>query len=209
MFQFDRRQFIKSGIATVTATAVPFAVEGAQSRSGAAFTAGFGKADITPDRPVPTIYSEHNGQLISVVMDRIHARTTYIRNVDEQVVIVSCDLLGLPTWFTDAAKDDLAKLGIPQDRVAINCSHTHTAPQIIFLRGIESTDDAYNNFVKDRIVQSVKDAIADAEPSTIGFGRIDAPLNVNRVQIGRLNKVNSLDTPSGPSGRYTNRCTSR
>ncbi len=197
MFQFDRRHFIKSGIATAAVTAVPFVAEGARSESGTTFIAGFGKADITPDRPVPTIYTKQNAPLISVIIDPIHARTTYMNKGDEKVVIVSCDLLALPTWFTDAVKDDLAQLGIPQDRVAINCSHTHTAPQIIFLRAIESTDDAYNNFVKDRIVQSVKDAMADAEPATIGFGKIDAPLNVNRLRIGRLNDVNSLDTPSG------------
>ena len=200
MFRSDRRTFIKSVVATAAAMAIPGAAEAAQFRlfgqksNGAGFAAGFGKADITPDRPVPTIWDSS----VATVMDPIHVRTTYFRSGGEQVVIVSCDLLGLPTWFTDTVKDDLTKFGIPQDRVAINCSHTHTAPQIIFFRGTESTDDAYNNFVKDRIVESVKDAMADSEPSTVGFGRIDAPLNVNRVQIGRLNKVNSLDTPSGP-----------
>ncbi len=201
MLQFDRRTFIKSGIATA-AMAVPIAAEAAEAAGfrlsgpksdSSGFAAGFGKADITPDRPVPTIWDSS----VATVMDPIHLRTTYFRSGGEQVVIVSCDLLALPTWFTDAVKDDLTKLGVPQDRVAINCSHTHTAPQIIFFRGTESTDDAYNNFVKERLVQSVKEAMADAEPATIGFGKIDAPLNVNRVQIGRLNQVNTLETPSG------------
>lgn len=196
MFQFNRRQFVKSGIAMVAATSVPFVAEGVR-RGRHTFIAGFGKADITPDRPVPTIYTPLGGPPISAILDPIHVRTSYFNNGNEQVVIVSCDLLALPTWFTEAVKNDLANFGIPQDHVAINCSHTHTAPQIIFLRGIESTDDAYNTFAKDRIVQSVKDAMADAEPATIGFGTIDAPLNVNRIEVGRLDQVNSLNFRSG------------
>ena len=108
MFQFDRRHFIKSGIATAAVTAVPFVAEGAsRSESGTTFIAGFGKADITPDRPVPTIYTKQNAPLISMIIDPIHARTTYMNKGDEKVVIVSviCSLFppGLPmrskmTW---------------------------------------------------------------------------------------------------------------
>ncbi|HWB86443.1 MAG TPA: neutral/alkaline non-lysosomal ceramidase N-terminal domain-containing protein [Bryobacteraceae bacterium] len=201
MLRLNRRDFLESGLAAAAAAVAPFTARAAQSGrpgpKGKGFIAGFGKADITPSRPEPTNYSEPKVGPIGAIMDHVHVRTTYLGKGDEQAVLVSCDLLGLPTWFTDAVKSDLAKLGIPPDRVAITCSHDHTAPQILFFRGIGQTDDTYNEFAKERIVQSVRDAMADAEPAAIGFGAIDAPLNVNRVQIGRLLKVNSLDTPSG------------
>ncbi len=161
--------------------------------------AGFGKADISPNHPVATIYTRSDpAKRTGKIADRLYARTTYLSCGAQQVAIISCDLLGVDGDFCSRLRRRISAFGIPEANIAINSSHTHTSPQTIFLRGVLMADDEYMQMLGERVVESVKAAMGSAEKALIGYGTVETNLNVNRIKIGRLRDINDLDAPSGP-----------
>lgn len=160
--------------------------------------AGFGKGNITPDRPVPTIWTRIGKEpTTDHIIDSLYVRTTYFKLGTEQIALISCDNIGLMTDFAESVKEEIETLGIPKDRVTINCSHAHTTPQTFFYRGTELADARYMNLVKKQILYSVRRAMEHPEPAAIGYGTFRTDLNVNRIEVGRISVINSLDAPSG------------
>lgn len=161
--------------------------------------AGFGRADISPDDPVATIYTRKDpAKRTSRIVAPLYARTTYLSCGDQQIAIISCDLLGLDGTFCSTLRRRISAFGIPEHCIAINCSHTHTAPQTFFLRNVLMADDEYMQKLGERIVKSVKAAMGRVEKASIGYGTVETNLNVNRIKIGRLRDINDLNAPSGP-----------
>jgi hypothetical protein len=160
---------------------------------------GFGKANISPEWPVATIYTQSDPEKrTDNIVDPIWARSTYLSCGGRQAVLISCDLLGLDGEFCNSLRHRIAALGVPGECVTVNCSHTHTSPQTFFLREVLLAGDEYMQMLGDRIVESVQAAMDGAERASVGYGTINTQLNVNRTRNGRLRDVNDLDAPSGP-----------
>ncbi len=63
------------------------------------------------------------------VRDPLQARALAMRSGETELLLISCDLVGLPRSMTDAVRAEIAvALGLAEDAVMISCTHTHSGP---------------------------------------------------------------------------------
>jgi neutral ceramidase len=78
-----------------------------------------------------------------------------------KVVIVACDILMITREYLDPVKAEITKeLGIPAERILINCTHTHHAPSTVLVHGY-GPDDKFCRRVQSAIIRAVKQGNAN------------------------------------------------
>src|SRR5690606_14472658 len=146
--------FILSGIAS-----------GLHSQS--LIVAGTWAENITP----PVGFPHYRGYSTGI-HDSLYARTLYLRQGDQQIAIVECDLLWISREVSSQTRLRISgELGIPFTHVLIAGTHSHTSPaydwDILELNehlrtGQVSTEVEkgveYTDWLSDKIVASVKKA---------------------------------------------------
>lgn len=154
--------------------------------------AGFSAADITP--PVGAAlngFIARSGASTGIDT-RLEARCLCLASGEQQVLLVSLDLLGLDAGTADGLVTGTAdRLGIPPDNVVVSCTHTHSGPMTVRLRGLGPADERYLEWICERVIAASADAAEKLRPVRSRWGR--APL-----QIG-CNRRRRIDTPDGPS----------
>ncbi|MBQ7320889.1 MAG: hypothetical protein IJW99_02210 [Clostridia bacterium] len=92
---------------------------------------GFADAIITPSHP-SALYLDGYGFRVHPaegVRDDLHAKVCAIMDGDDTYLIFSLDLVGLRSRTYELVADQITSLtGIPRDRIALTCIHTHAAP---------------------------------------------------------------------------------
>lgn len=132
------------------------------------FRAGAFKTIITPPlvegRPVYMAGFGHN-RVAKSVHDDLYARCLAFSAGSKPLVVCEADLIGL---FLDDVLRVRAK--VPEADVVVASTHVHEGPDTMGLwgpaAGHSGIDDAYNNFVVDRIAEAAKGALAALEPAT-------------------------------------------
>lgn len=90
---------------------------------------------------------------------------------DGKIAIVACDVLMMNRDLLDPVCERIEReIGIPRERVLINCTHTHHAPSTVRVHGYDRVP-AFCEEVQRKIVAAVKDANAriSKEPCTLAF----------------------------------------
>src|SRR5690606_1929255 len=166
---------------------------------------GWAKTDITPDKPV-LIRGQFHARLSEGTMDPITATALAIESTKagktSQVVMVSCDLIGIADDLRDRVRELLKDLSptLNGTDIMINGTHTHAAP-------LTSTDDAdvesrygislemmapgvdamspaeYSEFAAHRIAEAVRNAWSSRKKGGISFGLSTAVIGHNRLQV--------------------------
>jgi hypothetical protein len=96
--------------------------------AAAEFKAGVAVVDITPPKGY-RMSGYFNERLNTGVKDALHAKAIVLRQGNEQAAIVFCDLIGIPAEVSNKARKLAGeKSGIPQENMAIACTHSHTGP---------------------------------------------------------------------------------
>lgn len=89
------------------------------------FSVGYARRDMTPEMPIPT----YDGTVARSVYDPVQMTCTAICDGEDVFLLISLDLRGCPTSLTDASAKIIEKnFGIPKERVFLNATHTHSAP---------------------------------------------------------------------------------
>jgi len=163
---------------------------------------GWASADLTPDQPVQ-ISGQFHARVSEGVLDPVTATALALSAGDEgpssAVVLVSCDVVGIPDGLRQAVRQRVAA-AIPQLDplcVCLNATHTHTAPEVRqdsdYLQlggGISSTGMCvelptmapadYVAFAAERIAAAVASAWRNRRPGSIGYGLGQAVVGHNR-----------------------------
>ena len=167
--------------------------------------AGAAKVDITPDYPVRL--SGYGGRRTEFegVEQRIFAKALALRAGDGPfAVVLTVDNCGVPGHVRDEVARRLkAKAGVPDERIAVCSSHTHSAPM---LGGVLSTlfsadvpDDhadriaRYTRETTDKLEQVALSAIASAKPCDLAWANGEVSFAMNRrfpTPTGFANKPN-------------------
>ncbi len=130
--------------------------------------------------------------------DPLMARAVLLDDGQQRVAIVSCDLLG---WAPDAARSMRRRIGeggaAPAGHVLISCTHTHSGPASMPLRGVMGyLDEAWLAAAQTRIVDLVgglasrlvraKLSWATTTANGVGYNRQDQahPTDEQVVAIG-------------------------
>ena len=128
---------------------------------------GVASSTITPflDNPLVGYYYP---RMPDGVHDDLHAKTLVIDDGHEQVVLVACDLVGIPRQPVDEARQLIAaRLKIPADHVLISATHTHTGPEPI---------PAYVTNLAHWIADSVVTAEGKKMPATLSVAVEQEPV---------------------------------
>jgi len=138
--------------------------------------AGAAVIDITPPLEVGLLTSSVKGlfEPFESVRTPLKARVLVLRNRVDTVAIVCLDLLALNDTSVggwDAFKSGISN-GLPVDKVILNCTHTHNAPESVALSGLYLTD-VYKNWLKalqSKIHGAIDKAVAKLQPCRVFFG---------------------------------------
>ena len=93
------------------------------------FRIGWAEVDITPDKKV-SLVGQFAERISEYVEKPLTATALAMATGDEQVVMCSCDLVGVSYGLRDAVRGKLADNGLGLDpmKVIISAIHTHTGP---------------------------------------------------------------------------------
>ncbi|MEZ6048960.1 MAG: neutral/alkaline non-lysosomal ceramidase N-terminal domain-containing protein [Planctomycetaceae bacterium] len=157
---------------------------------------GWSMVDITPPEKVALVGQKHK-RISEGVMDPLRATVLALETVKEsgsldQVVFVSCDLIGIRKQteleVQTALKDRLP--GLDSQKVFLNATHTHTAPQQVdnSFRGLYDvsqdegvwTANEYRQFLVEKIVSAVIEAWEGRQPGGFSWGLGHAAVGHNR-----------------------------
>ncbi len=134
-----------------------------------AFRAGAVKVNITPPLGLE-IAGSMRATLGLDVEDELHARALVLDDGAGKLAFVVCDSCAIADEVVAEAKRNIARhTGIPEERVLISATHSHSAPAAARLFQ-SRPDGGYQQFLAVRISDAVRRAAARLEPARIGWG---------------------------------------
>lgn len=154
--------------------------------------AGYGEKMITPPLGVELSgYGYYLNRRAESVGDHLKARALWLNRGAENVLLISCDLLGFTVAFTDAVRRSLAAdLALPAEHVLLACTHTHTGPATMPLESCGSMDPEYMEKLPAMIGAAALAARADCRPASArALFETVTPIGYNR----RLRNFERID----------------
>ena len=154
---------------------------------------GASKADITPAPELMEHLAALGNRQIAGVIDRIYLRVIAVGDGDNTVLLITCDLDKVP-GPDENIKAISEATGITEDAIFQVSIHTHTAPIAgyrpdegpNFLErkpvDVQEASAVYETFVREKMVEASKNAVAAMVPAKMGYAKGECFLNVNRVQ---------------------------
>ncbi len=148
--------------------------------------AGAGRASILPRGPVELSGWLRLRRQAAGVHDPIWARTLVMESsAGNRVVLVSLDLLGTPVAFARKLRWAVGKVACTDPQaVLIACTHTHSAPAVLHLRGCGTPSAAYLDLVEHAVTEATAHALHQLRPASLIWGKGMAFLSVNRREVG-------------------------
>jgi neutral ceramidase len=142
--------------------------------------AGAATANITPPLGAP-IVGNWNTPNASHIHDDLHVRSLVLDNGERRIAIAVCDNLYMDQVVYDQARKRLSEItGMPPEHMLMASTHAHSAPNARQPNCLKTREQltSYQQFVADRIVDSVQCAINNLEPAEIGWGSGEEPSQV-------------------------------
>jgi hypothetical protein len=165
--------------------------------------AGVAKVDITPDEPIWLAGYGARTRPSEGVLQKIYVKALALSDPSGAVsVLVSSDLLGFSRPMADAISGQvLRKYRVPRERLALNSSHTHSAPvtgkvlrpAYVLEPAHERVIARYTDRLLERVVQVVGAAIQDLSPASLAFEQGFAGFAVNRRRVGARHRPGPVD----------------
>ncbi len=157
---------------------------------------GWATEDITPDRPV-LVQGQFPARVSEGILDPLTITALVLESVgetsSEQVVFVSCDIIGIRSELLAAVQNRLKDLlpEIKPEAIILNATHTHTAPyasvatdsKTIYGIELETMSPAEClQYISENIASAVVEAWNNREPGGISYGLGHAVVGHNRLQ---------------------------
>jgi hypothetical protein len=148
-----------------------------------ALRAGYGEAVITPPPGTElTGFGFYLNRRAESVLDDLKARALYLDDQSDQIVIISCDLLGFRVSDADRIRSQTSlRLGLPVRNILLTCTHTHSGPATAALAGLGKVNSAYVRRLPQAIMKAVELAARSAAPAELGWAtEAVEPIGFNR-----------------------------
>lgn len=129
---------------------------------------GYGKADITPDKPVHIAGGNWRGRVSEAVLDPLYATCVALKMGDATFLLYTLDLKVTTKNITNPARAYISQAtGVPEDHVLLSATHTHSSVATRYTwDGVEE----YKNFFYEACATAAKDAIADLAATDLFVG---------------------------------------
>ncbi|MGD9647555.1 MAG: neutral/alkaline non-lysosomal ceramidase N-terminal domain-containing protein [Pirellulales bacterium] len=152
--------------------------------------AGAAKVNITPTESMwMSGYASRNQPSEGTLIDLWGKALVLEDTVGVRVAVVTLDLVGIDRDFSLAIRREIEKrTGLPAERVALCCSHTHTGPVVgENLRAMYFLDDEqaerardYSRALPAKLAGAVAAAVDDLRPAGVAWAQGTADFAVNR-----------------------------
>jgi len=157
------------------------------SEQGSLFV-GAARVDITPSPNRKLALAGYAGRpdRFDGIHDHIYARAIVLSDGSNKAVILSWELLGMPSNIWERLKTKIvAETGIPAQNLLLAGEHTHSAPVLVGIYGPHSTVpsrevEAYTSEVVKSAIEAIHEADKRLEPAKFGFGSGLVYVNINR-----------------------------
>jgi hypothetical protein len=136
---------------------------------------------IDPDRVVP-LAGRGPSRIGQRRHDALEANILILHQDGDRAVVISVDALFVGRKLSDAIVETCVTAGVPQERILIVASHTHSAPAMEEDKPLlGEVDAAHVGRVTQNIVATLKDALAERPIlATAAVGRVQLSASVNR-----------------------------
>lgn len=188
----------------------------AQADTEPEFRAGFAVRDITPPEDMWDDVWHVSRRRPTGVLDPLKASAVYLSSGDEELAIISLDVLGL--FYDDIVtiRDRIRnELGTAVN-VIVASTHTHSSVDTLGIYGPDQTTNGifgpYQELVLSRAVDAATSAAADASVATMRAGVKTAPAGFNEYDRNRhpgsmdddVHVLQFEDTDGAPIGTVVN-----
>lgn len=149
---------------------------GGEETPPAAFSVGFGQADITPtEKTTLAGYGNDTERVVTRVSGNIYTTCVAIRDAQGNTVLVfAADLLQAKDAVVEPVRELVSKeTGIPASNIMFHVSHSHSSP---------SGSPLYYEMVSEQSLVAAQQALADLAPAQVhgAFERIAEGINFVR-----------------------------
>ncbi len=161
---------------------------------------GVAKINITPSTPIPMSgYGGRKGNFKGV-HDDLFARVIAFDDGKNKAVIIAAELIGFSNSFWEEFTKRIEKeTGIKKEYVLLSAVHTHGGPTTRVYSKDESSDVlAYVNEIQEKLVGAVKEAADNMKRSSIGAGKGECRMNINRRAPNGKGGISLGRNPYGP-----------
>lgn len=134
---------------------------------------GFGRAKITPTMEVYISGGGNPKRLSTGILDDLYVTCVALTDEAENTVLVFTeDMQQVSSPFIDPAVEGVvAATGVPQDKIIIAATHTHSAPgQHLGRHGIKEFQPIYTA----GMIKAAEEAMADRTPASVSVGSTHA-----------------------------------
>jgi hypothetical protein len=115
------------------------------------------------------------------VHDDLRGYGLYLEDGDERLLWLHADLIGFdPALVADVRKALAAQSGLEARQVLLSATHTHSGPATVFLRHCGAMDVGYLAALRGYLLDVAREAIANAQPVTLGFAEGRCTLGQDR-----------------------------
>jgi hypothetical protein len=160
----------------------------------AAWEAGVARVDITPSQPIWMGGYAARTHPSEGVRQHIFVKALALKDDTGAVtVLVTSDLLGFPGEVSEPIFARVQqRFGLPRERVALNSSHTHSAPVVgnmlspAYPLSPSNTEviRTYTAHLQDDVVEVIGKSVQNLAPAELSFEQGFAGVAVNRRRVG-------------------------
>jgi neutral ceramidase len=145
-------------------------------------SAGTAKIKITPDTPIPMSGYGSRTAPFKGVHDDLYARVIAFSDGVSKALLISADVIGFSHSFWKEITDRITReAGIKKEYVFLAAVHNHGGPVTkVYNEDSSALVNAYVDELRDKILQAAKSALNNMVPVSIGAGKGECKMNINR-----------------------------
>jgi neutral ceramidase len=147
------------------------------------FLAGTAKILITPVTPIPMSGYGGRNDPFKGVHDDLFARVTVFSDGINKAVLITTDLIGISNSIWEETTRRITKeTGIKKEYILLSAVHNHSGPVLKVYDGEDTSANvtAYVEELEMKIVKATNDAVNNLVPASIGAGKGECKMNINR-----------------------------
>jgi hypothetical protein len=152
------------------------------------FKSGWKKINITPDKPMSMAGYRVRDNFESV-HDSLYARVLVLNTADQQVFLISLDLLLFPPALKQKLEDHF-KTEKNRPFLYLSATHTHNGigcwhDSVVGNTALGNYSEKWVEETKDKIITAIEETISDLQPASISYWESDAhEFAENRLKPG-------------------------
>ena len=144
--------------------------------------AGTAKIRITPEKPIPMSGYGSRKEPFKGVHDDLYARVIALSDGKNKALLITADVIGFSHSFWKEVTDRITKeTGISKEYVFLAAVHNHSGPVTkVYNEDSSALVNAYVDGLRDKIILAAGSALSSMVPVTIGAGKGECLMNINR-----------------------------